>query len=212
MFKQIATSLLSGPSGTLRLDTYAAIDAVKAWLQSDQVGDGLSVNAILKLVAKHTTLPSSTGSMARTLTQAQPGDKGNASTENPKASDATTSAGGGSVPFLHITIPAEEIPIAVGGVTNLVLALSRSDSMAGVLAARAWTDALTQANTKSRSDAWRRGIVDGINQRADMSLLTTEFGPRLQVIHILKTVAATLFGRGSEQARQSDAFWSTKVV
>ncbi|KZV91762.1 hypothetical protein EXIGLDRAFT_769612 [Exidia glandulosa HHB12029] len=213
MFKQIAASLLSpSPSGTLRTDTYSAIDAAKNWLQSDQPGDGISVNAILKLVAQHTTLPNSTGSYnspAATTTVATVPEKGaTTSTETPKAPTATSS----SVPFMHVTLPGEEIPVAIGGVTNLVLALGRADGMAGVMAARAWTDALAAANTKQRSDQWRRGVLKGVMNMVDISLLTTEFGPRLQTISILKSVAATLFGRGSDQARQSEAFWSAKLV
>ncbi|EJD53617.1 hypothetical protein AURDEDRAFT_180057 [Auricularia subglabra TFB-10046 SS5] len=213
MLKQIATSLFaSSPSGTLRTDTYAAIDTAKNWLNSDQPGDGMSLNAILKLVAQHTTVPSSTGSIRASPAAASPQAKEgeSVSTAPPKAPEVGAKSSGLS--FMHVAIPAEEIPVTIGGVTNLVLALGRADGMAGVLAARAWVDTLASTNNKQRSDEWRRAILAGINQMADMSLLTSEFGPRLQMISILKSVAASLYGRGSEQARQSDALWSTKVV
>lgn len=192
MFKQIAASLLSpSPSGTLRTDTYSAIDSAKQWLQSDQPGDGISVNAVLKLVAQHTTVPSSTGSRpsapAAAAVATVPEKGMTTSTDTPKAPDAAPS--GGSLPFMHVTLPSEEIPVAVGGVTNLVLALGRADGMAGVLAARAWSDALAAASGKQRSDQWRRGVLRGVTHLVDVSLLTTEFGPRLQTISILKSGA-----------------------
>jgi len=215
MLKQIASSLFQVlPSGTLPQDTYAAIDAAKEWLQSDQLSDGFAVHSILQHVARHTSIPASVGSRgtsapttAAASTEATTSGKGNSNSRTNSKTTATTSAekpktpgagSGTSMTFMHVTLPGEEIPTVVGGVTNLVLALGRADGLAGVLAARAWTNALEAVCNKTRTDAWRRGVLEGINQRADMSLLTSEFSPRLQVIQMLRSGELPHFSTGDE--------------
>lgn len=97
-------------------------------------------------------------------------------------------------PKTTIQFAAEEIPIIVGAITNMVLELSKLDGMQGVIAMRTWTDALGASlkvwNAKGadehRRDVIREGVMKGINVLTDHMLLTREFAARLQMIGYLK--------------------------
>jgi len=130
-------------------------------------------------------------------------------------------------PFMHVAIASEEIPVVVGGVTNMVFALSRVDGVAGSMAARTWVDALGEVyRAKSEAlknagedeeaieklETFAQGIVKGVGQFADVTLLTREFGPRVQIMSLIKSVSTMVFGVGSEKARNAEAFLSMRFM
>jgi len=112
-----------------------------------------------------------------------------------------------------------EIAIIVGGVTNLILELSRWEDMSAGMAMRTWVDALVdgyfKANTttsESRKDLIAKGIMRGFNQYADATLLTKDLTTRIQIITCLKTVSSRIYGPGTDEARQNEAIWSSKFI
>jgi hypothetical protein len=108
-----------------------------------------------------------------------------------------------ALPFMHVALACEEIPVVVGGVTNMVFALSKVDGVAGSMAARTWVDALGEAyrvrheaskraggdddQAKEKLEALAQGIVKGVGQFADVTMLTREFGPRVQIMSLIKS-------------------------
>ena len=100
-----------------------------------------------------------------------------------------------------------EIAIIVGGVTNLILELSRWESMSAGMAMRTWVDSLVDGYFKvttnePRKDLIAKGIMRGLNQYADATLLTKDLTTRIQIITCLKTGERTtltpFLGEGSD--------------
>ena len=84
--------------------------------------------------------------------------------------------------------------VVVGGVTNMILTMSKWDGMAGGMAMRTWVDTLIETYAQVPNDSGRRtkesiakGITRGINQNTDVTLMTREFAARIQIISLLKT-------------------------
>jgi hypothetical protein len=130
-----------------------------------------------------------------------------------------------------------EVAIVVGGITNMVLEMSRWEGMAGGMAMRTWVDTLGDAFAKvpttppGRREAVGKGITKGVNERTDVSLMTKEFASKIQIISQLKTgkllfvrlntedrtettnaVSAKIYGAGSDDARHGEAVWSSKFI
>ncbi|KAL0572394.1 hypothetical protein V5O48_009572 [Marasmius crinis-equi] len=84
-----------------------------------------------------------------------------------------------------------EVAVVVGGVTDMVLEMSKWEPIAGSMAMRTWVDTLANVYTtvppSPRKEMMARGIIKGINQNSDLSLMTREFAARIQIISILKT-------------------------
>jgi hypothetical protein len=87
-----------------------------------------------------------------------------------------------------------EMAVVVGGVTNMILTMSKWDGMAGGMAMRTWVDTLVETYTQVPNDSGGRtkesiakGITRGINQNTDVTLMTREFAARIQIISLLKT-------------------------
>lgn len=96
-----------------------------------------------------------------------------------------------------------EIAIIVGGVTNLILELSRWENMSAGMAMRTWVDSLVDgyfktSSNESRKDLVAKGIMRGFNRYTDATLLTKDLTTRIQIITCLKTgerTRLTPFGR-----------------
>lgn len=143
-------------SPTLRSDIYTAIDSAKTWIAGGKGGS-------------------------------QPGDG--------VSYGAVLSSIQKHFPETKIGMDAlgradEETAVVVGGVTNMVLEMSKWEGMAGGMAMKTWIDALVSGYARvdrgSHKDAIARGIVKGINQNADISLMTKEFTAKIQIISCLK--------------------------
>jgi len=110
-----------------------------------------------------------------------------------------------------------EIAIIVGGVTNLILELSRWEEMSAGMAMRTWVDSLVEggyfkASSESRKDLVAKGILRGLNRYTDVTLLTKDFTTRIQIISCLKTVSSRIYGPGTDETRQNEAMWSSKFI
>lgn len=109
-----------------------------------------------------------------------------------------------------------EIAIIVGGVTNLILELSRSEHMSAGMAMRTWVDSLVdgyfKTSIESRKDLIAKGIMRGLNGYTDATLLTKDLTTRIQIITCLKTVSSRIYGPGTDEARQNEAIWSSKFI
>jgi len=109
-----------------------------------------------------------------------------------------------------------EIAIVVGGVTNLILELSRWENMSAGMAMRTWVDSLVdgyfKASSESRKDLIAKGIMRGLNRYTDATLLTKDLTTRIQIITCLKTVSSRIYGPGTDEARQNEAMWSSKFI
>ncbi|TFK45130.1 hypothetical protein BDQ12DRAFT_674188 [Crucibulum laeve] len=109
-----------------------------------------------------------------------------------------------------------EVAMIVGGITNMVMEFSKWEGMAGGMAMRTWVDTLVEAYNRvsagARKDMIAKGITRGLNQNTDVTLMTKEFAARIQIISCLKTVSARIFGVGTDEARQSEAVWSSKFM
>jgi hypothetical protein len=84
-----------------------------------------------------------------------------------------------------------EVAVVVGGVTNMVLEMSKWEGMAGGMAMRTWVDGLVEAHgrvsLRERKEMVAKGITRGVNQNADVTLMTKEFTTKIQIISALKT-------------------------
>ena len=133
-----------------------------------------------------------------------------------------------------------EIAIIVGGVTNLILELSRWEHMSAGMAMRTWVDCLVdgyfKASNESRKELIAKGIMRGLNGYTDATLLTKDLTTRIQIITCLKTgeptrfdsvtpffgqssdlsilllVSSRIYGPGTDEARQNEAIWSSKFI
>lgn len=81
---------------------------------------------------------------------------------------------------------------------------------------RTWVDGLVGSYAKAapgtRKDAIAKGIIRGINQNTDVSLMTKDFTARIQIISALKSVSSKIHGNGTDEARQGEAVWSSKFI
>jgi len=109
-----------------------------------------------------------------------------------------------------------EIAVIVGGITNMILELSKWEGMSAGMAMRTWVDSLVEAHSKASSSARKdliaKGITRGLNQYTDVTLLTKDFTTRIQIISCLKTVSSRIYGAGTDEARQNEAMWSSKFI
>jgi len=109
-----------------------------------------------------------------------------------------------------------EVAVIVGGITNMVLEYSKWESMSGGMAMRTWVDGLVDAHGKvaagSKRDMISKGITRGINQNTDVSLMTSDFTSRIQIMSCLRTVNSRIYGSGTDEARQGEAVWSSKFI
>lgn len=84
-----------------------------------------------------------------------------------------------------------EIAVIVGGITNMILELSKWEGMSAGMAMRTWVDSLVEAHSKassqSRKQSIAKGITRGLNQYTDAALLTKDFTTRIQIISCMKT-------------------------
>lgn len=87
--------------------------------------------------------------------------------------------------------PDSEIAVVVGGITNLIMELSRWEGMSAGMAMRTWVDSLVEGHFKASSESRKgmiaKGIMRGLNQYTDAALLTKDFTTRIQIITCLKT-------------------------
>jgi phenylpyruvate tautomerase PptA (4-oxalocrotonate tautomerase family) len=93
-----------------------------------------------------------------------------------------------------------EIAIIVGGVTNMIMEMTKWEGMAGGMAMRTWCDALTEAHKRvplspdgERKEKVAKGITRAITQNVDVGLMPKEFTTRIGVISNLKTREWTSF-------------------
>ncbi|KAJ4471410.1 hypothetical protein J3R30DRAFT_3299340 [Lentinula aciculospora] len=125
--------------------------------------------------------------------------------------------------FPHATIGLEalgqievEVGVIVGGITNMVLEMSKWEALGGGMAMRTWLDTLVNVYAtipqSSKKEIIARGIVRGINQNTDYSLMTKEFTARIQIISCLKSLCPKIYGAGSEESRQAEAMLSSKLI
>ncbi|KAF9525004.1 hypothetical protein CPB83DRAFT_860391 [Crepidotus variabilis] len=170
-------------SPTLRPDIYSLVDQTKIWLLSDS-------------------------------TAGQPGD---GVTYGPLLTVIQKHIPSVKKPGLEAFGQVEgEVAVIVGGITSMILELSRWEGLSSGMAMRTWVDGLVDAHSKAttatRKDAIAKGITHGLNRFTDASLLTKDFTTRIQVISCLKTVSSRIYGAGTEEARQSEAMWSSKFI
>ncbi|TEB38007.1 hypothetical protein FA13DRAFT_1725628 [Coprinellus micaceus] len=168
---------------TLRSDVYNAIDGAKAWLAGGQ-GRGQAGDGV------------SYQSLLTLIQKHFP----------------NTQLGLDAVGQLE-----SEVAVIVGGVTNMVLEVSKWEGMAGAMAMGTWVDALVDGHrgvvgAKLRKDTIADGIIKGLNYNTDTRLMTKEFTAKIQIISTLKSVSARIYGAGTDEARKSEALWSSKFM
>ncbi|KAJ3757186.1 hypothetical protein EV360DRAFT_46548 [Lentinula raphanica] len=109
-----------------------------------------------------------------------------------------------------------EVGVIVGGITNMVLEMSKWEALAGGMAMRTWVNTLVNVYAtipqSSKKERIAQGIVLGINQKTEYSLMTKEFAARIQIISCLKSLCPKIFGTGSEEGRQAEAMLSSKLI
>ncbi|TFK68461.1 hypothetical protein BDN72DRAFT_821154 [Pluteus cervinus] len=109
-----------------------------------------------------------------------------------------------------------ELSVIVGGVTNMILELSKWEGMAAGMAMNTWIDALVEAHARvepgSRRDSVAKGITKGINDYTDVTLVPKEFTVKIGIISTLKNVGSRIYGAGSSEARSGEAVWSSKFL
>ncbi|KAJ7766994.1 hypothetical protein DFH07DRAFT_335269 [Mycena maculata] len=109
-----------------------------------------------------------------------------------------------------------EVSVVVCGVTNMILEMSKWEGMAGGMTMRTWSDGLVEAHGRlpagSRKNGIAKGIVRGISQNTDISLMTKEFTAKIQIISSLKSVCSRIYGAGSADARQAEAVLSSRLI
>ncbi|KAJ7230915.1 hypothetical protein B0H12DRAFT_1029794 [Mycena haematopus] len=109
-----------------------------------------------------------------------------------------------------------EVSVVVCGVTNMILEMSKWEGMAGGMAMRTWSDGLVEAHGRlpagSKKDGVAKGIVRGISQNTNISLMTKEFTAKIQIISSLKSVCSRIYGVGTADARQAEAVLSSRLI
>jgi len=192
MFRNLASQLTAGDnkkvlSPTLRPDIYSLIDKTQGWIVgSSQSGGGGQAGDGVSYTALLTPIQKHLPDKTKPL---------------------------GLESFGQVD---SEIGVVVGGVTNLILELSRWEGMSSGMAMRTWVDTLVdgyfRACSESRKELIAKGILRGLNQYTDATLLTKDFTTRIQIITCLKTVSSRIYGPGSDEARQNEAVWSSKFI
>jgi hypothetical protein len=93
-------------------------------------------------------------------------------------------------PGTQINRCTDEVPVLVGGLTNMILEYSKTEGLPGAMALRTFTDKLiTALNALDGSDkksSVGEGIARGFTQVADPALATREFTPRVQIVGSFK--------------------------
>jgi hypothetical protein len=167
MFRNLSSQLAAAATGTnaeankamsptLRSDIYSAMDTAKSWIVGG-LGAGQAGDGV------------SYGTIVSTIQKHFPTAKvGLESIGNAEGEAATI----------------------IGGITNMIMEYSKWESMSGGMAMRTWVDGLVEAHGKTklgtRKDAIAKGITRGINQNSDVTLMTKDFGARIQIISCLK--------------------------
>ncbi|KAF9258343.1 hypothetical protein L218DRAFT_964504 [Marasmius fiardii PR-910] len=109
-----------------------------------------------------------------------------------------------------------EVAVVVGGVTDMVLEMSKWEPIAGSMAMRTWVDSLVNAYStvlpSPRKELIARGITRGVNRNSDLSLMSKELSARIQIISILKSLSSRIHGSGTEEARQAEATLSSRLI
>lgn len=109
-----------------------------------------------------------------------------------------------------------EIKEIVGGVTNMILEMSKWEGMAGGMAMRTWVDALVESHGRLPSGARKEAVASGISKGAihhvDTSLVPSEFTTKIQIISSLKALMPKIYGSGTPQARQAEAELASKFI
>ncbi|KAJ7208837.1 hypothetical protein GGX14DRAFT_110097 [Mycena pura] len=109
-----------------------------------------------------------------------------------------------------------EASVVVCGVTNMILEMSRWEGMASGMAMRTWADSLVEAHGRlpggARRDGIAKGIVRGISQNADITLMTKEFTAKIQIMSSLKSVCSGIYGAGNPEARQAEAVLNSRFI
>lgn len=198
MFRNFANQLINSSGGgsggtsddtkkamapTLRSDVYSAIDGVKAWL-SGAHGRGQAGDGV--------SYQSLLSLIQKHFPKTQLGFDAIGQTES-------------------------EVAVIVGGVTNMVMEVSKWEGMAGAMAMNTWVEAVVEGHRRvdagqAKKDAIARGITRGLNYNTDMTLLTQEFTAKIQIISSLKSVSSRIYGAGTDEARKSEALWSSKLL
>jgi hypothetical protein len=168
MFRDFSSQLAAAATGakvegnkvvspTLRSDIYSAMDTAKSWIVSG-LGAGQAGDGV------------SYGTLLTTIQKHFPNTK---------------------VGLESIGNAEGEVAAIVGGITNMIMEYSKWESMSGGMAMQTWVDGLIQAYGKmkpgTRRDAIAKGITRGTNQNSDVTLMTKDFGARIQMISCLKT-------------------------
>lgn len=213
MFRNLASQLTAGTgsdkkkalSPTLRPDIYNLIDKTQAWIVGGQTGKGQAGDGV------------SYNALLTPIKKHLP--------EQTKPLGVLESFGQLD----------SEIGVIVGGITNLILELSKWEGMSSGMAMRTWVDTLVdsyfRASSEARKELIAKGILRGLNQYTDATLLTKDFTTRIQIITCLKTgeflcptfrpffglrfprlVSSRIYGPGSDEARQNEAMWSSKFI
>jgi len=116
----------------------------------------------------------------------------------------------------------------------MIFEYSKADAIPGSMALRTFTERLTSALAAFPGEEQARKVigsrvVQGFTQVADPALATREFAPRVQIVGALKSrewlsrnerapnsplivVTTAVYGRGSAEARNADALWSSKFI
>jgi hypothetical protein len=108
-------------------------------------------------------------------------------------------------PGTSINRCSDEVPVLVGGLTNMIFECSKADAIPGAMALRTFTDRLTSALAAIRDEPTRKAIgvrvIQGFTQVADPALATREFAPRVQIVGALKNreYLVTWFDSASER-------------
>jgi hypothetical protein len=84
----------------------------------------------------------------------------------------------------------DEVPVLVGGLTNMIFEYSKADAIPGAMALRTFTDRLITALIALRDEPTRTAtgarVIQAFTQVADPALATREFAPRVQIVGALK--------------------------
>ncbi|KAF6746767.1 hypothetical protein DFP72DRAFT_620850 [Ephemerocybe angulata] len=168
---------------TLRSDVYSAIDGVKAWLSGGQ-GRGQAGDGV--------SYQSILSLIQKHFPKTQIGLDAVGQTEN-------------------------EVALIIGGVTNMIMEVSKWEGMAGAMAMSTWVDALVEGHRRvdagqTKKDSIAKGITRGLDYNTDMSLMTKEFTAKIQIISSLKSASGRMYGAGTDEARKSEALWSSKFL
>ncbi|KAJ3807820.1 hypothetical protein EV368DRAFT_74299 [Lentinula lateritia] len=109
-----------------------------------------------------------------------------------------------------------EVGVIVGGITNMVLEMSKWEALGGGMAMRTWVDTIVNVYAMipqgSKKEIIARGIVRGITQNTNYSLMTKEFAARIQIISCLKSLCPKIYRPGSEESKQAEAMLSSKLI